>query len=283
RIAGHVYTIQGIESATCQVADALGNQTITQTVTITVDSDPIVAKPSAQPASVDLGQTVVFSTSTAGGSGGYSYYWTGLPPGCVSTNSATISCQVTSLGTYNIVAASTDSNGLLVYSTPLTFTPTPDPRVVAFTASPSSLDLSRQVTFEVSGTGGVRPLSFIYSGLPPGCQTSNSTTITCTPTTVGVYTVTIRVSDSNGFTVTSSLSVTVNPALVIISFHSTAATIDTGQNFTMTVSSAGGTGPLSYTYSGLPVGCQSAISSSVTCTPSRSGNYTITSIITDTT
>ncbi len=283
QIAGHVYMFQGIESATCQVADALGNQTITQTVTITVGSDPIVAKPTAQPASVDLGQPVVFSTSTTGGSGGYSYSWTGLPPGCVSTNSATISCQVTSLGTYNIVTISTDSNGLLVYSTPLTFTSTPDPRVVAFTASPSSLDLSSQVTFEVSGTGGNGPISFIYSGLPPNCQTSNSTTITCTPTRAGVYMVTVRVTDSNGFTVTSSLSVTVNPALVIISFYSTAATIDTGQNFTMTASSAGGTGPLSYTYSGLPVGCQSANSSSLTCTPSRSGNYTITSLITDTT
>ena len=280
QIVGHVYVFSGVLTVTCSVLDALGNQTSSSLV-ITVDSDPLVATPSALPASVDLGQTVVFSTSALGGSGGYSYSWTGLPPGCASANSASISCPVTSFGTYDISVAATDSNGLLVYSAPLTFVPSPDPVVVGFSASPSIFDLSGSVTFDVSGAGGSGHLSFAYSGLPPGCQTANSTTITCTPTSAGTYTVTVIVTDSDGFTVSSSRLVTVNPSLVVTALNSTAKLVDVGQSFTLTVSSSGGSGPSSYMYTGLPLGCETASSPSLTCISSRSGNYTITVIITD--
>jgi len=280
QIVGHVYMFSGVLTVKCSVTDALGNQT-SASVIVTVHSDPVVATPSAQPASVDLGQTALFSTSASGGSGGYSYSWTGLPPGCASADSASISCRVASLGTYDISVAATDSSGLLVYSAPLTFVPAPDPVLVGFTASPSIFDISGRVTFDVSGAGGSGRLSFAYSGLPPGCQTANSTTITCTPTLTGMYTVTVSVTDSNGFTVSSSLLVTVNPSLAVTALNSTARLVDVGQNFTLTVSSSGGSGPSSYTYTALPPGCQTASSPGLTCISSRSGNYTITVIVTD--
>jgi hypothetical protein len=91
-------------------------------VTTVVTSDPTVTRPTASPSSVDVGQIVTFTTTTSGGSGGNTITWIGLPTGCSSASSLTVTCAPNASGTFSVEAKITDSNGYVVTSSALTFT-----------------------------------------------------------------------------------------------------------------------------------------------------------------
>jgi hypothetical protein len=56
-----------------------------------------------------------------------------------------------------------------------------------------------ELTFlNASSVGGVGPITFTYAGLPPGCASSNTSSLRCTPSRSGGYDVTVYVNDSAG-------------------------------------------------------------------------------------
>ena len=107
-------------------------------------------------------------------------------------------------------------------------------------ATPSVLDAGEQLHVNVSVAGGEPPYSLSWESLPSGCNSQNSSQITCRPgapsgepTTSRIY---VEVTDSNGSTVTSSETpVTVNPIpTVAISSSSNVGTAPLSINFTAT-------------------------------------------------
>jgi len=276
----HTFNSPGAMNVQCTVIDSL--QTTSQNATaIMVVLDPSIILQTAHPTSVDMGQTVTFTAQVTGGSGGYVYQWTGLPTGCSSSNIPTISCQPTATGAFPVTANITDSNGFSITSNSLLVSVSPDLSLTSFTASPDKLDIGQTMIFAPSASGGSGGLSFVYYGLPTGCDTANSTNLSCTPTATGTYHVILTGTDSNGFTVSSSrITIAVNPdptATIVASPRSS----DLGQTLTFTITVHGGTGPFSYSYSMLPPGCASSNSPSLSCTPSTVGNYTIEAVIAD--
>jgi YVTN family beta-propeller protein len=89
----------------------------------------------------------------------------------------------------------------------------PAPTIVAFDASPSILTLGQATTLQVSASNGSNPLSYVYSGLPPGCASENSSWLSCMPSSAGSYTVTVNVSDLAGRVATKTLPLSVVPPL----------------------------------------------------------------------
>src|SRR5260370_25620855 len=73
----------------------------------------------------------------------------------------------------------------------------------------------------------------------------------------------------------------VYPIIRISTFNTSLTSLDTGQEFTLTLSTTGGTAPLSYSYSGLPPSCSSINSPVLHCTPFTNGPYLIQATVTD--
>ncbi|MFI5415010.1 MAG: hypothetical protein ACHQ16_05010, partial [Candidatus Lutacidiplasmatales archaeon] len=69
------------------------------------------------------------------------------------------------------------------------------------------------------------------------------------------------------------------PTLGVVAVTPPLATL--GQAVQISVAASGGTSWLTYSYTGLPVGCSSANSSTLTCTPGASGNWSVTARVTD--
>ncbi len=72
---------------------------------------PVVSSFIAVPASVSVGGTAVLEVTASGGSGGLQYAYSGLPPGCLSANTASLPCTPSAGGTYSIGVTVTDSLG----------------------------------------------------------------------------------------------------------------------------------------------------------------------------
>ncbi|MCI4358148.1 MAG: hypothetical protein L3J95_00715 [Thermoplasmata archaeon] len=95
-----------------------GNGGIAQsgsTLSIPIYPDPSVAAPALSSATIGLGGQVTFSADPTGGSGGYSYNWSGLPPGCAG-RSATIRCTPSATGTFAVAVSVRDSSGVTARS-----------------------------------------------------------------------------------------------------------------------------------------------------------------------
>jgi hypothetical protein len=210
----HTYTILGTMSAACTVVDQLGTQTVTSVV-INVFSDPQVRSPTAQPSSVDVGQSATLTSHVIGGWGGYTYLWSNLPRQCDNANTASISCNLTAAGTFPIAVSVTDSTGFTVDSSVLYYVVYPDPSIASFEATPTTVSIGQTVSFVVIASGGNSSLQYSYSNLPSGCRTMDVSSIACTPTSSGDYRVTVTISDRAGKSATTTLDLDVAPSRVL--------------------------------------------------------------------
>ncbi len=123
--AVHNYSAPGAYTVSC-LADDHSDSAVTAQVGVTISADPTVGVPTASPAgSVLAGRSVTFNVSATVGSGGLTYSWAGLPNGCSSANSSTITCHPSGSGTFEVVVTVTDSNGGSARSAALNFTVDP--------------------------------------------------------------------------------------------------------------------------------------------------------------
>jgi hypothetical protein len=234
--------------------------------------------------SVDLGQSVVFSTSASGGSGGYSYTWTGLPTGCSSVSSSTVNCTPTGTGIFSVVVSVVDSLGGSATSVPLVFSVDTDPTIGVLTVSPRTIDLGQTMQFSLSGppTGGASPYRYFWFQLPPGCLTNDSPTIVCKPIEAYVGSVEVTVYDANNGTNSTTVPwvVYLDPALAGVA--ASPKSVDLGQSVTFSpLGLVDGSGGYSYRWFGLPAGCVGGNRSTIDCSPSTVGTVQVTLSVTD--
>jgi PKD repeat protein len=263
------FGVEATASSACVVVCLENNGT----TTLVVNPDPSISSLSASPNPANVGESVTFTASVSGGTSPLTYTWSGLPSSCSSADSATLDCTPTSSGTYGVGLTVGDAAGGQA-SASVSLSVNGALSISSFTVSPSHAALGQKVDFQLSTSGGVSPLSYAYSGLPPGCKTADTATLSCTPTSPGTYPVLATVTDSGGNRATATATVTVSGGPAVSSASWSPAPVDVGQSTTLTVSVSGGASPYSYSYSNLPPGCSSSDSATITCTPSGAGTVT---------
>jgi len=234
-----------------------------------------IASFTALPSPIIMGHTTYLNVSASGGDGSYTYTYTGLPSGCVTTDTASLTCVPASVGTFNPrvfvndTAADTasDTTSLIVIST-IT--------VSAFTASPSPIMVGHTTYLNATATGGYGALEYAYRGLPAGCASASVTSLTCVPSAAGTYTPRVYANDTSSHSGTRTTSLVVSGITVVISaFAASANPTSVGLTTYLNVTATGGYGALTYAYSGLPTGCKTASTASLSCSPTGVGTFNV--------
>ncbi|MDE1820857.1 MAG: hypothetical protein KGJ23_12580 [Euryarchaeota archaeon] len=262
-------------------------QSVAVPVTISSTSPPSISSFAASPSPIDVGWTSYLNVSASGGTGALSYAYSGLPAGCSSLNVSSLTCTPTVSGSFTVRVYVNDTAAHSATTTAsLTVNPSSGGLTISgFSATPSVVSLGSMTTFTVSATGGTGALSFTYAGLPSGCTTSNTASLACTPTVRGSFTVRAYVNDTAARSATATTPLIVNPSSggpVISGFSAVPSALTLGASTTFTISASGGSGALSYAYAGLPPGCGTANSATLTCTPSSTGSFSARSYANDT-
>ena len=162
--------------------------------------------------------------------------------------------------------------------------PTSPPTIASFTATPSVIPVGNSTVLSVSASGGVTPYTYSYANLPPGCTTANASLLNCTPSGPGTFNLSVTVSDPVGKSVTATTTLEVTPAVVAplsVSLVPSPDPVVAGTTTHLESIVSGGAPPYTYTYTGLPAGCSSQNVSTLNCTPSQTGRFTVTVIVHD--
>ncbi len=289
-------TTAGTYTVTAKVTDSNGgvgsNTSASLTVSGGAGSGPSVTAPVGSPTSVDVGQTVSFTTVASGGTAPYTYAWSSTPSaglGCSNSATSTWTCVPTAAGTYTVGVTVTDSASK-TGSSSATYVVSADPSITTPVASVGGVDVGGTVTFSSTvssiGSGGDVLLWTISPGTGLGCPNTASTSITCVPVTAGTYTATFKLTDSNGFSVSSpSAPFTVSPDPSLSTPAPSPSSVQVGGTvtFTTTVTNPGaGSDQLTWSASTALFGCSTSTTTSYSCTPTAAGTgYTVTVVLTD--
>ena len=276
----------GSYSISVTVTDANAYSVTSPTLSFTVLAGPSIATPTSSPhGSVDLGQSVSFTTSASGGSGGYTYTWTGLPTGCSSSSSTRLNCTPTATGLFSVAVKVVDSLGGSATSSPVVFTVDTNPTIGVLSVSPKTIDVGQSIQFTLSpsSTGGAGSYRYFWTGLPAGCVSNDSTRIMCTPLEGGVGSAEVTVYDANNGTNATTVPWVVYIDTYLGGISTSPPSIDVGQNVTFSpLGLTGGTGTYTYRWSGLPAGCVGGNRSTIKCAPTTVGSSEVTLNVTDT-
>ena len=254
--------------------------TTTENATLTVRSDPTLQGFSVTPGNLTEGSPVSISTSVTGGTPPYRYAYTGLPSGCGSVDRPALNCTPQQNGSFSVGVSVTDAAGWTLHGSAVLVIH-PHPEISGLRFSPPTIDLGMTVEIQVNLSGGTAPFVYAYAGLPAGCASADTGTLSCKPTSVGSSLITVRATDAFGWNATANGVLTVNPTLVIESFAANLSEVDVGIPVAVTLSVTGGTGNLTVAYSGGPPGCPFGNLTQATCTPRSPGEYTIVVRVTD--
>jgi hypothetical protein len=279
----------GTFSVGVQVSDAFHQAARATTVLQVVGSgaELSISSFTAEPSSIGLGQATTFQASVTGGSGGYTFQYSGLPMGCSPNDGPTFACTPTKAGEYAVTLKVNDSGGNSTNATTsLNVTSESSPlTITSFVANPSNISLGASTSFIAAVTGGTGGYKYVYDDLPLGCASSNHPKFTCTPSEAGTFVVDLEVTDSSDREANASTTLNVsqgNLPLTISNFGASPPTIQLGEAATFEVSATGGSGTYTYVYFDLPSGCVSSNVSQIACTPSEEGSFLVTVQVTDT-
>ncbi|MGI0155946.1 MAG: hypothetical protein ACREDE_07450, partial [Thermoplasmata archaeon] len=163
-----------------------------------------------------------------------------------------------------------------VQSWALTFAPGSGSFQASLTAEPASIALGATSNLTTVATAGTGTLTYSYSTLPHGCVNEDLSALPCRPSTVGNYRVGVHVTDpaSNHSAAVAVLAVTSGKTALTASLAADPSAVAVNQSTTLTVSTSEfSPASLTYFYSGLPPGCDSADQASLPCTPTSVGVY----------
>ncbi len=234
------------------------------------------------PFRLDAGLPLNLSTAASGGAPPYTFQWSGLPGGCSPVNRSAFSCRPSTPGNFSVLVSATDAVGGSSTSGPVTVVVHRDPRMGIVSTTHAVLSVGGTVALTATVYGGDGPGGWVWSGLPSGCATANSSRLSCTPTAPGSFSAHVVYTDLAGASVAGGVAVQVVQGPTVASFTASPSPNTTlSTPLTLTVSVVGGAPPLTYAYAGLPAGCSGANTSTLACTPGAAGYYTVRVTVTD--
>ncbi|MCL5794530.1 MAG: PKD domain-containing protein, partial [Candidatus Thermoplasmatota archaeon] len=289
-------TTYGIGVQSSPGSDGVGLQVHTDTgvygpsdgATVTVNSDPSVSASASQGA-VDSGQSVTFSSSVSGGTSPYTYQWylNGVAVSGATSSSWTTSFSVSSDTTESVYVNVVDATGYSVNSNTISETVDTDPSI-SISASHNPSDVGQSIDFSTAVSGGSGSYTSYSYILYDGTSTSDSqlasgstSSFSYTFSSTGSFLLDYSVTDTNGYTQSTSLTQTVNSDPTV-SISSSQNPTDVGKSITLTASASGGTGSYSYQWYESGSAISGATSSTYTTSDySSSGTYDYYVAVTD--
>ena len=205
-IAVHSYRAAGTYLATLRDQDALG-VTVTQTFSVRVASVPSNAAIVANRTWTDVGVAVGFSAIAQNGTAPIQENWS-FGDGSPAAVGSVVSHTFVRPGTYLVALTVTDADGLSTGSS-IWISVAPDPSATLL-STPVTIAAGDSVTFDESVAGGTSPYSYLWSFGDGSASTSASPVHEFGAP--GRYTVSVRVTDAAGLTVTNQTTVVVTAA-----------------------------------------------------------------------
>jgi hypothetical protein len=249
--------------------------TASKTFTVIVTPAPITI--SAKLPAGQVGQAYSGQFSATGGTGGFS--WTGTGAGGLSVSSSgAVTGTPAAPGTFSISVAVTDSSGAHASGTYSVTINGPGLTITTTTLPDGALTAAYSAT--LSATGGTTPYTWTATGLPAGLGVSSSGAISGTPTALGTFTVSVKVTDQSGTAVSATLALTIAPAPLKITTTGISP-VPLGQSFSVGFGATGGTAPYTWAATGTPAGVSMASTGTLSGTPTTLGTFSITVTVTD--
>jgi hypothetical protein len=244
--------------------------------TITIGPAPLAIKTSSLRRGV-VG-TAYTETLTASGGGSQTWSASGLPAG-LSISGSTITGTPTAAGNYPVTL--TVNNGTSSKSASYTLQVIEPLKVTAPQANAAEVGRSFIAAFQASG--GLGTYSWSVTDVPAGLAFDSAThVLSGTPTTPGLYTVKVTVTDgAAGLTQDLLLKLNVAAHVAISTTKLKAATV--GQAYAIKLKVSGGVKPLKWRSLGkLPAGLKlAAATGALTGTPTKAGKLNLTIRVTD--
>lgn len=288
-------TISGTPTATASgasiavtVKDSSSPQeTATQTYTLTINAAPTISSPSSLPSGT-VGTAYSQNVTATGGTAPYTWSATNLPSPLTiagTTSTATIAGTPTAAANVTVVVKVVDANGAsATKSYPFVIN---GPLQITSPANNSALPtatMSAAYTTTVVAAGGTPVYAWTIANQPAGLTINGGTgVIVGTPTVSGTFSnIQVTVTDQAHATVTNTYSLLVNPALTITGPSTLPAGEVNVAYPSTTITSGGGTAPITWSISGLPAGLTSS-SGVISGTPTTAAGspYTVTVTATD--
>jgi hypothetical protein len=248
---------------------------------IEVARDPSVVLSASHAPGADLGEPLGLTATVQGGSGAFTYGWSGLPEACLSQNLSQLPCAARSVGPVTVTVSVVDQSGARASAT-LPITVYSDPEI-AWVGTPANVsDVGHPIVLSVGASNGEGPYEYAWTGLPSGCFPPDGTEIRCTPTAAGPFSLGVEVIDVNGGAAnTTTVGIVVHPSPSMGTPAVSAARVVAGYPLSLTALPTAGTGPYSYAWYQLPGGCDPRNVSEISCRPTQSGQFEVTVLATD--
>jgi hypothetical protein len=264
----HVYVV---------VTDHVGAQATSNTATLTVNSALSV---SVSPSSVtmDVGQSKTLTTTVSGGTSSYTFQWylnSSAVSGATSSSwtykpsssgSNTVYCMVKDSATSQATAQSNSVTVTVNAQTSVTISPTS-----------ASILSGQSQQFLSTVSGGTSPYTYQWYRNGTSVNGAASSSWTFTPSSVGHYSIFLKVTDTESQTAYSNnATLTVTPgASFNVTISQSATIIDLGQTVSVSSTVSGGTSPYTYQWYQNGTAISGATSSTLNWTPTSSGHYQI--------
>jgi hypothetical protein len=191
------------------MTDSRGYSAQSPVLNLTVRAPLAITAMNVTPAKLSAGGTLKLTSAITGGSGGTTYTWTGLPPGCFTENVPAFTCAPAAAGNYTIGLTVNDTSGASTSSHEVQVEVIPPLEMTSFYASSTNVQTGTAVMFTSGVEGGAGPYTYRWMSSPPVCAGTSTSTMSCTFNRSGTYLVTLEVTDSGGSSVSGSVQITV--------------------------------------------------------------------------
>jgi len=239
-------------------------------------ANPLVISCSANPNSVKVGESIVWTANASGGNGDYTYSWSGT--GNLSGDTKKVSKSYANPGTKEASVTITAGNRIQTATCSATVTENPIPLTVSCSANPSTISQNGTIVWTASATGGSGNFTYSWSGTDglSGVAQTASKSYTYSGTKNALVTV---ISGSETKTANCSATVSENPVPLTVSCSANPSTINQNGTITWNANMSGGLGNYTYSWSGTDglTGNSQSVSRSYSYIGSKTAIVTVTS------
>jgi len=236
----------------------------------------LLASCSATPSSVSVGGSIAWNATASGGSGSYTYSWTGTDS--LSGSDSSISKTYTTAGSKLATITVVSGTETVTANCSATVTESPANLSVSCSATPSSAVIGGSVAWNATASGGSGSYTYSWTGTDSLSGSNSSVSKTYSTSGEKIATVTV-ISGTQTATANCSATITTSPIELSASCSATPSSVSVGGSIAWNATASGGSGSYTYSWTGTDSlsGSDSSISKTYTTAGSKLATITVVS------